>query len=167
MILYLINEKSLIGVVPPACPENKNQILLPEPEGFKQAELSLYEISEDNSKVILKSGSSLANATAELLAGIRGNLVNKYAGNSVNPIAIGNLEGATDILAYFLNKVINKEVIYAGEVDKWNSFYSKVSPYFKTKLEDIPNEEDSLAAAKQKARQVETDMKNDPDWNIS
>ncbi len=148
------------------CPENDSQIYADAPFEFSFKYKTLWTLSTDSMSVIKKTGTDLEEAMNKLGSSLRRELVNKYAGSALNPVTLGNLEGATDILVAFMNKIINGESFSVEEKEIWNSFYQKVSPHFKTNISNIPNEEDRLANAKAAARQAEIDMKNDPDWNI-
>jgi hypothetical protein len=146
--------------------DNSTEYLLESPESFVLKSMSLWKINQDKTRVVKKEGQELIDAQEALLKERRPKLIERYAGKSLNPVTLGNLEGATDILVFFMNKIINEESFLPEEKSIWDSFYSKVSPHFKVSLTDIPNEEDGLAAAKAQARQAEINMKNDPDWNL-
>ena len=166
MILCRLSDLALMSVVEDSFSPPSGFSLFTAPEGFEWEDQSLWKMNETHTDIVLKAGEEFDAATEQLVSERRSSLIIKHAGPSVNPITLGNLEGATDILAFFMNKLINGETLSSEETDTWNSFYSKVSPYFKITLTDIPNEEDGLASAKAAARQSEIDMKNDPDWNI-
>lgn len=165
-VAYLKLTGEILGWGDDQLPATDTQDVADLPNDITPENIFLYHMDLADASLKLKSGTDLTSAQADILTGAREMLIAKHAGPSVNPITLGNLEGATDILVYFLNKTITSEPLTDEERAIWISFYSKVSPHFKTTLADIPNEEGALASAKATARQVEIDMKNDPDWNI-
>lgn len=114
--------------------------------------------------IVLKTGQPYIDAWTIINGRTIQRLIEKYAGQLFNPVTMGQVEGAADVVVQMLHKWVNGDTPTQGEKDAWNSFVTKCGPYFKVTLATLPDEENDMRDAKAAARQAEIDMKNDPEW---
>lgn len=165
-IQYYIEDGEIDGLLEGynLSPDDDTKSLANIPEGFNIDEKILWKYDATSGNVEFKTGEDLADATASIITEMVNELIREYAGYTLNPVTLGQIEGACDIVVQFLNMWINDTTATQEQIDAWNSFYAKCSPYFKVTIDTVAGEEDDMAIAKAAARQAEIDMKDDPDW---
>lgn len=116
--------------------------------------------------IVLKEGAELAAAQARQKAETAARLINQYTAALGNALAvIGSMEEMLDLNNQIVQKLMNGDAITQDEKDAYNLCVSTCAPRYKLLLADVTQAvADAMLAKKTAARDVETAMKNDPEW---
>jgi len=163
---YIISTNEISGTVTALnpVPSGDNFALADVPDGFVEDQKVLWK--NNNGTIIMKTGQDLINAQAAYYGEVVERLIKKYAFSALNPVTIGSLEAAADIVVQFVHKLVNASTsIPASDKEKWNAFYYTNADLFKLKLENATQTDwYEMSVLKAAARQIEIDMKDDPEW---
>jgi hypothetical protein len=147
------------GTVPPA-----PLAALEAPANF--TDYPFYFWKHDSGSIVLKTGQDLTDAENKQKAEKAALLINQYTAQLGNVLSIiGSMEEMLDINNQIVQKLMNVDAITQAEKDAYNLAVNTCAPKYKLLLANVTQAvADAMLAKKTAARDVETAMKNDPDW---
>lgn len=145
-------------------PYDENYALADAPPDF--TDHPFYWWKWDGADIVEKSGQELADAIAAHKASTMSRLIDKYTAALGNALAvIGSMEEMLDITNQITQKLMNGDAITQAEKDAYNLVLTTCAPKYKLLLANVTQAvADAMLAKKAAARQVETDLKNDPEY---
>jgi len=171
-VFKLIYDESTYEIVDsvPAQPDNPPSTLVDKPDGFTWDERTLWKYDPTEEEVVQKTGQEYDDALALIKAKIASDLALEYTRKNLEDIftVMGSMEAMLDCTNQIVQKVMNEDTITQAEKDAFNLLVNTCSSKFKLTLTNVTQAiADGMKAKKEKARDTETDMKNDPRWPYS